>query len=81
MLAEFLPETVGARVQLRSNRALERKIEAWNFLPTRIGDGVTTLARMAPNHVMLTGAESARREPVTLAEAATIRIVDHGPMI
>lgn len=78
MLAELLPEALGARVQLRSNRALERKIEAYNFLPTRVGEGVTTLVRMAPNHVVLTGAEAARREPVTPAEIAMIHVVNHG---
>jgi hypothetical protein len=76
MLADLLPDTVGARVHLRRNRDLERRIEAFNFLPTRIDEWGITLARMAPNHVVLVGAESARREPVQAGDKAAIRILD-----
>ncbi|WP_342361879.1 hypothetical protein [Terrarubrum flagellatum] len=80
MLADLLPEAVGARIQVRNNRGLERKIEAYNFLPTRVDADATIFARMAPNHVVLIGAEAARREPITPAEIAEIRVLDHGPL-
>ncbi len=76
MLADLLPDAVGARVQLRRNRDLERRIEAFNFLPTRIDGARITLARMAPNDVVLIGSEKARKEPVSRNDREAITVLD-----
>jgi len=78
MLVEWLPTTVGARIQVRNNRDLERKIEAFNFQPTQVKEAVTIFVRMAPNHILVHGSERARREPVSESEAASITVLDEG---